>query len=72
MHDFIGLAVCVINNFFERKILILDITKMPGNSHNAENIKEAIEAMINKFEFDKSKIIATVSDEGSAYLRLFK
>ena len=48
MHDFIGLAVCVINNFFERKILILDITKMPGNSHNAENIKEAIEAMINK------------------------
>ena len=44
---------------------------MPGN-HNAEHIKEAIESIANSFEFDKSKLCGTVSDEGSACTRLFK
>ena len=44
---------------------------MPGN-HNAERIKEAIEDLVNSFEFDKSWFDVTVSDEGSAYVRLFK
>ena len=43
---------------------------MPGN-HNAEYIKEAIDSKANSFEFDKSKLCGTVSNEGLAYTRLF-
>jgi hypothetical protein len=72
MYDFMGIAACIMSPSFERKIIVLDINKMPGEGHNAENIKECIESMVNRFEFSKDKIVATVSDEGSAYVRLFK
>ena len=40
--------------------------------HKGENIAEAINSIVNNYEFDKSKINATVSDEGSNFVRLFK
>jgi hypothetical protein len=39
---------------------------------NAENVKKAIESIINEYEFDKSKISAVVIGEGKNLLRLFK
>ena len=44
---------------------------MPGK-HSAENCKLAIETIVNFFDFNKSKITAVVTDEGSNLLRLFK
>lgn len=71
MYDFNGIAACIMTHSFERKLIVIDMNKMPGN-HTAEYIKESIESMVNKFEFNKAKIVATVTDEGSAYVRLFK
>jgi hypothetical protein len=46
--------------------------KEMGVRHTAENIKIRIEEIVNEFDFDKSKIHAIVSDEGSNFLKLFK
>ena len=41
MADFIGLAMSLTNKFFEREIIVVDLSRMPG-PHNAEFIKKAI------------------------------
>jgi hypothetical protein len=55
MNDFMGLAVNLINSQFEKSTLVIGMCMMPG-AHNAENIKLAIETIVNRFSFDKSKI----------------
>ena len=55
MTDFMGLACMISNEFFEKECFIIGLERMPG-SHNAENIKATIESIINKYEFDRSKI----------------
>ena len=55
MADFIGLAMSLINKFFEREIIVVDLSRMPG-PHNAEFIIKAISDMIKKFKFDKNKL----------------
>ena len=74
MHDFNGIAACLMTSSFERKIIIIDMNTMPG-SHNAEHIKQSIEMMVNKFEFNKAKIVATVTERVrhmSDFLNSFK
>ena len=70
--DFIGLAAVITNKSWEREIIVIDMIRMPGNDHRAENIKIAIEQMIISYSFDKSKISSIVSDQGSNFVRLFK
>jgi len=53
--DYIALGAVITNNTFDRKMIIVNMMRMVG-MHNSENVKLAIEAMINKFQFDKSKI----------------
>ena len=64
MIDYLALGASIINTSFIKEILIIGMVKMPG-SHNAENIKKAIEIIINKLNFNKAKITAVVTDEGS-------
>ena len=45
--DFIALVAVLTNSDFEREFLIMDMMRMPGESHNAENLKVAIEKMVN-------------------------
>jgi hypothetical protein len=71
MIDYLALGASIINTSFIKEILMIGMVKMPG-SHNAENIKKAIEIIINKLNFNKAKISAVVTDEGSNLLRLFK
>ena len=71
VHDFLPISLNISNIYYERETLVIGMIKMPGN-HNAERIKEAIEDLVNSFEFDKSWFDVIVSDEGSAYVRLFK
>ena len=71
MIDYLALGASIINTSFIKEILIIGMVKMSG-SHNAENIKKAIEIIINKLNFNKAKISAVVTDEGSNLLRLFK
>jgi hypothetical protein len=44
--DFIALGAAIIDASLNRKIVVLDMMRMPGSSHNAENIKQAIENMV--------------------------
>jgi hypothetical protein len=44
--DFIALIAVLTDSDFEREFLIIDMMRMPGNSHTAENIKIAIETMV--------------------------
>jgi hypothetical protein len=53
--DFISLAAVMTNSCHERFICVIDMQRMEAN-HTAENIKKAIEEMINKKNFDKKKI----------------
>ena len=55
MLDFMGLAVNIIDSSFNKKTLVIGMMLMPGN-HCAEYIKEAIEALVNNYDFNKSKI----------------
>lgn len=41
-------------------------------SVTAENIKAGMEAILNKFAFDKNKILSVTADEGRNILRLFR
>ena len=40
--------------------------------HIAENIQIKVEEILNSYDFNKSKINAIQTDQGSNYLRLFK
>ena len=71
MVDYLALGASIINSAFIKEILIIGMIKMPG-VHNAENIKIAIESIINRLDFNKAKISSVVTDEGSNMLRLFK
>ena len=66
--DYLALGASIINTSFLKEILIIGMVKMPG-AHNAENVKKAIEMIINKLKFNKAKISAIVTDEGSNLLR---
>jgi hypothetical protein len=44
--DFIALGAAIIDANLNKKIVVLDMMNMPGTSHNAENIKQAIETMV--------------------------
>lgn len=54
--DFIALGASCIYDDFSREILITNMLPMPPGGHCAENIKIAIEQMVNKFKFDKKLI----------------
>ena len=54
-----------------KEYLVIGMEVLNG-MHKGENIAEAINSIVNNYEFDKSKINATVSDEGSNFVRLFK
>jgi hypothetical protein len=53
--DFIVLGSATMDDCFEREIMVLDMMRMTTN-HTAEHVKECCETMVNKFDFDKSKI----------------
>ena len=71
MTDFLALGAAIVNAFFDKELLIIGMVRMPG-AHNAENIKKAIESILNNLDFNKAKISAIFTDKGSSLLRLFK
>ena len=71
MLAFIGLVAIVRNKNFGKELLVFVMIEMPLR-HCAEDIKKAIENIVNSNEFDYTKIKGVCSDEGSAYVRLFK
>ena len=52
MLDFMGLGASFTNNLFEKEVLIIGMMLMPG-AHSAENIKESIEKLVNRYKFNK-------------------
>jgi nitrogen regulatory protein PII-like uncharacterized protein len=56
MRDFMGAAASLIDDSFNRQILMIGVIIMPGN-HCAEHIKKALETIVNEYDFDKSRII---------------
>ena len=53
MLDFMGIAANIIKSDFTRQTIVIGMCPMPG-SHNAENIKKAIETLVNEYSFNKS------------------
>ena len=47
--DFIGLVTAVMNENFTRDVFVADMLRMPGDSHTAEYIKEALEKMVIEY-----------------------
>ena len=61
--DFIGLVTAVMNENFTREVFVADMMRMPGNTHNAENIKKVIEMMVKDVAFLKiTKIFVFIID----------
>ena len=56
MLDFMGLVACTIDAVFQRQFIVIGMCLMPGN-HCAENIKKSIEQLVNRYSFNKKKII---------------
>ena len=69
--DFLGLIAVCTDKLLNKEYLVIGMEVLNG-MHKGENIAEAINSIVNNYEFDKSKINATVSDEGSNFVRLFK
>ena len=44
--DFIALVAVLTDFYFRREFVIVDMMRMPGNSHNAENCRDAIQNMV--------------------------
>jgi hypothetical protein len=42
-------VTAVINENFTRDVFVADMLRMPGDSHTAENIKEALEKMVIEY-----------------------
>ena len=61
--DFIGLETAVMKENFTIEVFVADMMRMPGNTHNAENIKKAIEMMVKDVAFLKiTKIFVFIID----------
>ena len=55
LKDFIAVVASIINSKFQKELVVIGFSRMPGK-HNAENVKKAVEVIVNKYEFDKNKI----------------
>jgi hypothetical protein len=71
MVEFLALGACLTHKDFRRECLIIGFVEMK-NGHTSETVKRAVEEMIERFDFDKSKVKDIVSDEGSPLVKLFK
>ncbi len=69
--DFIGLSAYYTKRNFEKDCVVIGFKRMEG-SHNSENIKSAIEAIINDYQFDKSKIGGKIMNILSLKCSFFK
>ena len=61
--EYLGLGAQLTNDCFEKEVIVLGFIEVIGG-HCAENIKAAIETIVNKYEFDKSKV------KGKIYLKV--
>jgi len=55
MSDYMGIAAALTYDLSKKELIVIGFDRMVGN-HTAENIKLAIEKLINNYDFDKSKI----------------
>ncbi len=62
--DFIALAAAVTDECFDREIFTIDMMRME-QSHTSEYVKNCIETMVIKYNFNKSLLHGLSSDEGS-------
>lgn len=69
--QFLAVGASMIFKNFKKETRVIGMVTTNGSS-NAESIKEFVEQIVNKFDFEKKKIIGVVCDQGSSLLRLFK
>jgi hypothetical protein len=53
--EFLGVAFQITNGAFEKEIIIVGMEVME-NGHSAEEVQKAIEKIVNKYKFDRSKV----------------
>lgn len=54
--EYLGLAAQLTNGAFEKEIIIIGM-KVLTKGHAAEEVQEAIEKIVNRYTFDKSKVL---------------
>lgn len=69
--SFFGLTVHWINNNFERCSAALACKRFSG-SHTFDKIAEILDDTHSKFDLDRGKLVATISDNGSNFVKAFK
>jgi hypothetical protein len=56
MVPYIGVAASLGYDLAKKEMLVIGFDKMPPGAHNSESLKLAIETIVNRFAFEKSKI----------------
>ncbi|RNA37583.1 zinc finger BED domain-containing 1-like [Brachionus plicatilis] len=69
--QYLALAASMVFNNMKKNIRVIGMVQLNGTS-NAEAIKNCIETIINRYNFDKRKVCGISCDQGSALVRLFK
>ena len=54
--EYLGLAAQLTNGAFEKEIIIIGMEVL-AKGHAAEEVQEAIEKIVNRYTFDKSKVL---------------
>ena len=54
--EYLGLAAQLTNGAFEKEIIIIGMEVLT-KGHAAEEVQEAIEKIVNRYTFDKSKVL---------------
>lgn len=71
MLDFIGVAANLTYRNFQSECLVIGLMEMKER-HTHSAIKKAIEQVLSNYDFDKSKIRAITTDDGSSFVKAFK
>jgi len=55
MSDYIGLSASLRYESSQKEVIVIGFERMTGR-HTAQNVKSAIEKILNSYSFDKKKI----------------
>lgn len=70
-HSYMGISAHYIDKNMERRSELLAVRHFP-NPHTGERIAEVISAVHEEFNLNESKIVSTVTDNGSNIVKAFK
>ena len=71
MSLYLAVGAKLVNESFQIRTIIMGMERMEGR-HTVEQIRIQIRSIVNKLEFNKSKIVSATTDEGSNLVACLK